>query len=106
MAIWNILQTLGIFYDHLIHFVFILYIFPVIFWVIFTKKNLATLPKISFLLWSGFFKTFVQPEKKQKNFPQNVNAKFLPIICIPRKKVSKNRPSERSAGLVNFLVHF
>jgi hypothetical protein len=38
MAIWNILQTLGIFYDN---FVFIWYIFPV--WAIFTKKNLATL---------------------------------------------------------------
>jgi hypothetical protein len=41
MVIWNILQTFGIFYDHLVHFVFIWYIFPV--WVIFTKKNLATL---------------------------------------------------------------
>jgi hypothetical protein len=41
MAIWNILQTLGTFYDHLVHFVFTWYIFPV--WVIFTKKNLATL---------------------------------------------------------------
>jgi hypothetical protein len=41
MAIWNILQTSGIFYDHLIHFVFIWYIFPV--WVIFAKKNLVTL---------------------------------------------------------------
>jgi hypothetical protein len=28
MAIWNILQTLGIFYDHLVHFVSIWYIFP------------------------------------------------------------------------------
>jgi hypothetical protein len=27
MAIWNILQTFGIFYDHLVHFVFIWYIF-------------------------------------------------------------------------------
>jgi hypothetical protein len=28
MAIWNILQTFGIFYGHLVHFVFIWYIFP------------------------------------------------------------------------------
>jgi hypothetical protein len=27
MAIWNILQTFRIFYDHLVHFVFIWYIF-------------------------------------------------------------------------------
>jgi hypothetical protein len=27
MAIWNILWILGIFYDHLVHFVFIWYIF-------------------------------------------------------------------------------
>jgi hypothetical protein len=51
MAIWNILQTFGAFYDHLVHFVFLLvqfvfiwYIFPV--WVIFGKKNLATLSRM------------------------------------------------------------
>jgi hypothetical protein len=27
MAIWNILQTFGILYDHLVHFVFVRYIF-------------------------------------------------------------------------------
>jgi hypothetical protein len=41
MAIWNIIQTFGKIYDHLAHFVFIWYIFPVL--VSFTKKNLATL---------------------------------------------------------------
>jgi hypothetical protein len=41
MAIWNILMTLGIFYNHLVHFMFIWYIFPVL--VSCTKKNLATL---------------------------------------------------------------
>jgi hypothetical protein len=41
MAIWNILQTFGIFYDHLVQFVFIWYIFPVL--VSDTMKNLATL---------------------------------------------------------------
>jgi hypothetical protein len=43
MAIWNILQIIGLFYDHLVHFVFIWNIFPVL--VICTKKNLATLEK-------------------------------------------------------------
>jgi hypothetical protein len=42
MAIWNILQRFGIFYDHQVHFVFIWYIFPR-FLVSCTKKNLATL---------------------------------------------------------------
>jgi hypothetical protein len=44
MAIWNILQTFGIFYDqmyHLVHFVLIWYIFPV--WVLWTDRNLSTL---------------------------------------------------------------
>jgi hypothetical protein len=41
MAIWTILHTFRIFFDHLVHFVFIWYIFPV--WVIFAKKNLANL---------------------------------------------------------------
>jgi hypothetical protein len=41
MAIWNILQTFGIFYDPLVHFAFIWYIFLVL--VSCTKKNLATL---------------------------------------------------------------
>jgi hypothetical protein len=40
-AIWNILVTFGIFYDHLVHFLFIWYIFPVL--VSCAKKNLATL---------------------------------------------------------------
>jgi hypothetical protein len=41
MAIWSILWIFGIFYDHLVHFAFIRYIFPVL--VSYTKKNLATL---------------------------------------------------------------
>jgi hypothetical protein len=41
MAIWNILWRFGIFYDHLVHFVFIWYIFPVL--VSCAEKNLATL---------------------------------------------------------------
>jgi hypothetical protein len=48
MAIWNILQTFGIFYDHLVHFVFIWYIFLVL--ESCTKKNLATLLQIRFFL--------------------------------------------------------
>jgi hypothetical protein len=40
MPIWNILQIFVIFYNHLVHFMFIWYIFPV--FVSCTKKNLAT----------------------------------------------------------------
>jgi hypothetical protein len=41
MAIWNILHTIGIFYDHWVHYVLIGHIFPVL--VSCTEKNLATL---------------------------------------------------------------
>jgi hypothetical protein len=41
MAICNIICPFGIFYDHLVHIVFIWYIFPVL--VPCTKKSLATL---------------------------------------------------------------
>jgi hypothetical protein len=41
MSILNILWTFGIFYEHLVHFVVIWYIFPVL--VSCTKKNLAAL---------------------------------------------------------------
>jgi hypothetical protein len=41
IAIWNILLTFGIFYDHFVLLVFIWYIFPVL--VSWTKKNLAAL---------------------------------------------------------------
>jgi hypothetical protein len=37
----NILRTFGTFYEHLVHFVFLRYIFPVL--VPWAKKNLATL---------------------------------------------------------------
>jgi hypothetical protein len=54
MAVWNILQTFGIFYDRLVHFVFIWYIFPVL--VPCTAKNLATLlvRNISHFVIGGF----------------------------------------------------
>jgi hypothetical protein len=37
MAIWDILQTFGIYYNHLVHFGFIWYIFP-LFWYHVTRK--------------------------------------------------------------------
>jgi hypothetical protein len=47
MATWNILWTFGVFYDLLVHFVSIWYIFPVL--VSCTKKNLATLVRLTVL---------------------------------------------------------
>jgi hypothetical protein len=44
IAIWNILRTLGICHDLLVHFVFMWYIFPVL--VSCAKKNLVTLIQI------------------------------------------------------------
>jgi hypothetical protein len=59
-VIWNILRIFGIFYDHLVHFVFIWYIFPVL--VSCTQENLATLgqTKIFGSIFSSFhaFKSF------------------------------------------------
>jgi hypothetical protein len=51
-AIWNVLRTFKIFYDHLVHFVLIWYIFHVL--VSCTKKNLATLDQIGRIIakWS------------------------------------------------------
>jgi hypothetical protein len=46
MAFCNISRTFGIFYNHMVHFVFIWYIFPVL--VSCTKKNLASLVVASF----------------------------------------------------------
>jgi hypothetical protein len=46
MAIWNILRTFGKFYDHLVHFLLIWYIFPAL--VLRTNKNLATLLRTAF----------------------------------------------------------
>jgi hypothetical protein len=56
MAIWNILQTFGIFYDQLVHFGFIWYIFPVL--VSCPKKNLATLLTIRDQLDRSTSRTF------------------------------------------------
>jgi hypothetical protein len=44
----NILQTFGIFYDRLVHFLFFWYMFPVL--VSCTKKNMATLVGPTFVL--------------------------------------------------------
>jgi hypothetical protein len=41
MAVWNILWRFGMYHDHLVHFVFIWYVFPGL--VSCTNKNLATL---------------------------------------------------------------
>jgi hypothetical protein len=52
-AIWNILQAFGILYDHLVHFVFIRYLFPVL--VLCTKKSLATPGRRSRRIKNAFF---------------------------------------------------
>jgi hypothetical protein len=51
MAIMNILQTFGIFYDHLVHFVLIWKFFPVL--EPCTEKNLATLVPAQPMLFLG-----------------------------------------------------
>jgi hypothetical protein len=51
-AVWNIFW---IFYDHLVHFVFVWYIFPVL--VSCTSKNLATLGRTE--NWSSYCNAFI-----------------------------------------------
>jgi hypothetical protein len=58
MSICNILWTLGKFYDHLVHFVLIWYIFPVL--VSRTKKNIST------PLRTGLPKHVIQPKLPQR----------------------------------------
>jgi hypothetical protein len=48
MAMWNILQSFGLFSGLLVHYVAVSYIFTVL--VCFTKKNLATLVSCLWLL--------------------------------------------------------
>jgi hypothetical protein len=57
MAIWNILRTFGIFYDHLVHFVLVWYIFR--FLISCTKKNLAAL--LSMCTYTGADKENANP---------------------------------------------
>jgi hypothetical protein len=58
MAVRNILQSFGIFYDHLVHFVFMWYIFSSL-GITCTKKNLATLVPAGSIRrmysWAQFF---------------------------------------------------
>jgi hypothetical protein len=60
MAVWNILRTFGIFYEILVHFVLIWYIFPVL--VYCTKKNLATLTGA---VTHGVAPVHIEKEKKK-----------------------------------------
>jgi hypothetical protein len=68
MATWNILWRFGIFYDHLVHFVFIWYIFPVL--VSCAKKNLATLEKTDCILKKILKRTLKNKNKAKIPFTQ------------------------------------
>jgi hypothetical protein len=93
-AICNILQAIGIFYNHLVHFVLIWYIFPAL--VSCIKKNLATLLdcnvfhflaaksichlKALFFV-SNWFVITKQPEKKLTVFVAPENPVWV-ISCV------------------------
>jgi hypothetical protein len=84
LAIWNILLTFGIFYDHLEHFVVIWYIFPVL--VSCTKENLATLqPDMAFcFMYVGTFTPTIKQLEGVYIIPPRehsspLGAKFTPM---------------------------
>jgi hypothetical protein len=68
MAIWNILGTFGIIYDHFVQVVFVWYLFPAL--VPCTKKNLEALVEAdcSTAILAAKF-----PEKNINSFEQNSN---------------------------------
>jgi hypothetical protein len=75
IAIWSILRSIGIFYDHLVWYVVVVwYIFPVL--VCCTKKNLATLAGSR----CG--------EKKfgERKVGEGIFATFACFCCLRRKK--------------------
>jgi hypothetical protein len=82
----NFLQTLGIFYDHLmIHFVFIWYIFPGLVWC--NKKNVATLlcTEEKAVFYFNTFLTNRSSEPKQKWFGKLEHVPSL--IFVQRNRI-------------------
>jgi hypothetical protein len=87
VPVWNILHTAGIFYDHLVHFVFIWYIFPV--WVIFTEKNLATLAALPLNIQSRG--TEVEPIARsiQPDFDSRTQKLLIVAYCMTTRLLSR-----------------
>jgi hypothetical protein len=80
MAIWNIGWTYGIFYDHLVHFLFIWYIFPVL--VSCTKKNPATLQPPDIILSDGWTIETKDICFKPTNCPTSHGVNIVQDNCI------------------------
>jgi hypothetical protein len=102
MATWNILWRFRVFYDHLLHFVFIWYIFPVL--LSCTKKNLANLQSnqliIKYVGWHVltlfvFFSSFVLIKARRR--AKLLRCNFLWPSTIP----NQNYPNYRKMFLVD-----
>jgi hypothetical protein len=105
MNIWKILQTVGIFYDHLAHFVFIWYIFTVL--VSCTKKNLAVLVLLSLVVFCrNFFKNLIFTTLFTTSlfaFNYLCNKIILPQFCICTTLLCDNFVYNSYFGLFVFL---
>jgi hypothetical protein len=84
MTVWSILRPLEIFYGHLVYFVVIWYIFPVL--VFCTKKNLATLIPLKYKNpESAFIRTAVCIFLNYFFCPgDNILARFDNIAHVPQ----------------------
>jgi hypothetical protein len=85
MAIWNILQTFGIFYGHLVHFAVIWYFFPVL--VCCTEKNLATLRCM--FKFQGQVTLFATFHARASVFLQILEISILRILVAEQNLIGK-----------------
>jgi hypothetical protein len=97
IAIWNILQAFGIFYDHLVHFVSIWYILPVL--VSCTDEKSGNPGGVTCIEWSRCYaKIFASFKKNFRGYANifasfNVDAKQLCDNSLKEaEKNEKNRP--------------
>jgi hypothetical protein len=86
MAIWNILRTFGIFYDHLVHFMIIWYIFP--HFDMFRPRKIWQ-PCRRARLWNSVF--------KQIESTSGAAQKVCPSSCICT--------FQRNLSVVNEIIH-
>jgi hypothetical protein len=96
MAIWIILRTFGILYDHLVNFVLIWYIVPLL--VPCTKKNLAILIRI----FSGFQKKFLIGQSITE---KKVNKVICAEISLFRDAINNQSDANGRTKCLHTYIH-
>jgi hypothetical protein len=106
IAIWNILQAFGIFYDHLVHFVSIWYILPVL--VSCTDEKSGNPGGVTCIEWSRCYaKIFASFNVDAKQLCDNSlkeaekNEKNRPMRTINRLTQSKTSVRSRKSDQMN-----